>query len=71
MTSCNSGVSPIGSNSLGTHFVAGRKRVPIPAAGMTAQRTVTGPTLPMIRAPFDLVGQETGSLVARSDAPIS
>jgi hypothetical protein len=26
----------IGSNSFGTAFVAGRNRVPIPAAGMTA-----------------------------------
>ena len=30
------GVSTIGSISLGCDFVAGRKRVPKPAAGMTA-----------------------------------
>src|SRR6187549_3772978 len=40
MTICSSGVSPIGSSSLGTALVAGRNRVPHPAAGTTAQRTV-------------------------------
>ena len=33
------GVSTIGSISLGCDLVAGRKRVPNPAAGMTALRT--------------------------------
>src|SRR5438045_2567126 len=33
------GLSTIGSISFGTDFVAGRKRVPRPAAGMTALRT--------------------------------
>src|SRR6187549_833788 len=42
MTICSSGVSPIGSSSLGTALVAGRNRVPHPAAGTTAQRTVMG-----------------------------
>ncbi len=32
------GVSTTGSNSFGTVFVAGRNRVPIPAAGTTAVR---------------------------------
>ena len=32
------GVSTMGSSSLGTALVAGRKRVPRPAAGMTALR---------------------------------
>ena len=32
------GVSTMGSSSLGTALVAGRKRVPRPAAGMTAFR---------------------------------
>ena len=38
MISCSAGVSMIGSSSFGTALVAGRKRVPIPAAGMTAVR---------------------------------
>ena len=39
MISCSAGVSMIGSSSLGTALVAGRNRVPMPAAGMTAVRT--------------------------------
>ena len=39
------GVSPIGISSLGTALVAGRNRVPIPAAGMTALRTCMGRTI--------------------------
>ena len=35
---CMTGVSTTGSSSLGTAFVAGRNRVPRPAAGMTALR---------------------------------
>src|SRR5581483_5667339 len=38
-TSCSVGTSTIGSISFGTALVAGRKRVPRPAAGMTAFRT--------------------------------
>ena len=34
------GLSTIGSISLGVAFVAGRKRVPSPAAGTTALRTL-------------------------------
>ena len=46
ITSCSVGVSPIGSSSFGTDFEAGRNRVPIPAAGMTALRTCMGQTIP-------------------------
>ena len=35
---CSAGRSTTGSSSLGTALVAGRKRVPIPATGMTALR---------------------------------
>src|ERR1700712_3415848 len=42
MTSCNAGTSMIGRSSLGTALVAGRNRVPRPAAGMTAGRTRMG-----------------------------
>jgi len=35
-TMCNAGLSSKGTNSLGTALVYGRKRVPRPAAGMTA-----------------------------------
>src|SRR5215218_6895084 len=51
ITSCRVGVSPIGSSSLGTDFDAGRNRVPIPAAGMTALRTCMGQTIPKRLAP--------------------
>jgi len=37
--SCNVGVSTIGSISLGIALVAGKNRVPSPAAGITAFRT--------------------------------
>jgi hypothetical protein len=40
------GVSPIGISSFGTALVAGRNRVPRPAAGMTALRTCMPTTLP-------------------------
>ena len=39
---CSAGRSTTGSSSLGTAFVAGRKRVPIPATGMTALRAGRG-----------------------------
>src|SRR4029453_8838557 len=39
------GGSPIGISSFGTALVAGRKRVPMPAAGMTALRTCMAATL--------------------------
>ena len=42
MTSCNVGVSPIGRSSFGTALDAGRNRVPMPAAGITALRTCMG-----------------------------
>ena len=35
---CSAGRSTTGSSSFGTALVAGRKRVPIPATGMTAFR---------------------------------
>ena len=38
---CSAGRSTTGSSSFGTALVAGRKRVPIPATGMTA--FVAGP----------------------------
>src|SRR2546422_3825128 len=49
------GTSTIGSISLGTALVAGRKRVPSPAAGMTALRGFTwcgvyAPALPGARS---------------------
>ena len=36
---CSDGVSNTGNSSLGTTLVAGKKRVPKPAAGITAVRT--------------------------------
>src|SRR5439155_11774165 len=39
MMYCSTGLSTMGSISLGTAFEAGRKRVPSPAAGITALRT--------------------------------
>src|SRR6478672_10517376 len=39
---CTTGLSTTGSISLGTAFVAGRKRVPMPATGKTAFRTGFG-----------------------------
>src|SRR5439155_23033920 len=39
------GMSTIGSISLGIALVAGRKRVPSPAAGMTALRILTRPSV--------------------------
>ena len=41
----SAGVSPIGNSSFGTALVAGRKRVPMPAAGMTALRTCMAATI--------------------------
>ena len=45
MTSWRAGVSPIGMSSFGTALEAGRNRVPMPAAGITALRTCMGPTV--------------------------
>src|SRR5215218_6719688 len=45
MMSWIAGVSPIGISSLGTAFVAGRNRVPAPAAGMTALLTCIARTI--------------------------
>ena len=42
-------MSTTGSNPFGTTFVAGRNRVPSPAAGITAVRTLTGGTVPRLR----------------------
>src|SRR6266852_8828731 len=39
MMYCSTGLSTMGSISLGTAFDAGRNRVPRPAAGITALRT--------------------------------
>ena len=47
----SAGVSPIGINSFGTALVAGRKRVPMPAAGMTALRTCMAATISFRRMP--------------------
>ncbi len=54
MISCNAGVSMIGSNSFGTALVAGRNRVPSPAAGMTAARTCIPTMLGRRRRPLAL-----------------
>src|SRR4029453_8880005 len=45
MMSWIAGVSPIGISSLGTALVAGRNRVPAPAAGMTALLTCIARTI--------------------------
>src|SRR4029079_14323698 len=45
MISWIAGVSPIGISSLGTALVAGRNRVPAPAAGMTALLTCIARTI--------------------------
>ena len=47
---CSAGRSTTGSSSLGTALVAGRKRVPIPATGMTALRAGRGLWLGMGRS---------------------
>jgi hypothetical protein len=41
------GVSTTGSISLGTALVAGRNRVPMPAAGMTAFLTTADVAMPL------------------------
>src|SRR5262245_50532474 len=53
------GLSTTGSISFGWHLVAGRKRVPRPAAGMTA--LVTGLVSPMVRGTLPVtVGARSG-----------
>ena len=49
-TYCTVGFRPTGSISLGCDLVAGRRRVPAPATGITAFRTARGAPVISIRA---------------------
>ena len=69
MISCSAGVSMMGSSSFGTALVAGRKRVPIPAAGMTAVRArmSTEPTRTRPRQGADAAQLPLALALAHSD----
>src|SRR5215213_5003513 len=71
MMSWIAGVSPIGSSSLGTAFVTGRKRVPAPAAGITALLTCIVPTLTgdPLHAHRTLAGRFRGDADVRLQVP--
>src|SRR6056297_781252 len=67
ITSWMAGWSPTGNNSFGTAFVAGRNRVPSPAAGKTALRTCMRATIAFhLRCPPTSTSSSTPARPSRS-----
>src|SRR5262245_32715165 len=71
-TYCTVGLRPTGSISLGWDFVAGRRRVPAPATGITALRTARGAAVSAVvlietRSAIHCPGPGRGSVTSAHD----